>query len=547
MIALGVILFGGDGGHKYNLLFQNASQLVPDNQVLIGGQPVGSVESIELTDDNLAEVKISVEQELHEGTTAVIRATSLSGVANHYVSISPGPNDNPPLDDGATLGLAETTTPADLDQLFNTFPPRVRRGLADFIQGQRRVLRGPRPGRQRGGYKYFGPSLNRTNAFVGELQRRPAPASNDFVVNSGKLSTAVAERGDKLSNAISNASTAFDAIARQNVAFSQHPAPAAAGLPPEQHDLRQPARRPRRPRPAGRNGEAGDQGPRPVPGRTAPGHLRKRCRSSRTCGSPCAGRARPTTPRELLAALPDGPAARREGLPALRRGDRRLPAEPQLRPRLHAGHLQRLRQARPGHRLLRRQRPLRADLLRRPQHLQLQRRRTETDPAEPAVRSASALRRNGQAPLPGRRHPAGRRRLQPVRRTAVRGLRRHLVPVQPRRRATGTMSSERALIALGCSLAAVVARRPDRLRRRRRQAATSSAAIFDNGSFMVKGEQVRVAGANVGEVESVGVTMPGEIDSYENGRPRSDPGQGGDRDEDHRPGLPGLPRRTPAA
>ena len=30
---------------------------------------------------------------------------------------------------------------------------------------------------------------------------------------------------------------------------------------------------------------------------------------------------------------------------------------------------------------------------------------------------------------------------------------------------------------------------------------------------MVKGEQVRVAGANVGEIESVGVTMPGEVDS----------------------------------
>jgi phospholipid/cholesterol/gamma-HCH transport system substrate-binding protein len=43
-------------------------------------------------------------------------------------------------------------------------------------------------------------------------------------------------------------------------------------------------------------------------------------------------------------------------------------------------------------------------------------------------------------------------------------------------------------------------------------------AIFDSGGFMVKGEQVRVAGANVGEIESVGVTLPGEIDSYENGR-----------------------------
>ena len=58
VIALGFAVFGGSGEHKYNLLFQNASQLVPDNQVLIGGQPVGSVESIELTDDNLARVVV---------------------------------------------------------------------------------------------------------------------------------------------------------------------------------------------------------------------------------------------------------------------------------------------------------------------------------------------------------------------------------------------------------------------------------------------------------------------------------------------------------
>ena len=42
---------------------------------------------------------------------------------------------------------------------------------------------------------------------------------------------------------------------------------------------------------------------------------------------------------------------------------------------------------------------------------------------------------------------------------------------------------------------------------------------------MVKGEQVRVAGANVGEVESVGVTLPGEIDSYEHGKPEAVPGK----------------------
>jgi phospholipid/cholesterol/gamma-HCH transport system substrate-binding protein len=46
-------------------------------------------------------------------------------------------------------------------------------------------------------------------------------------------------------------------------------------------------------------------------------------------------------------------------------------------------------------------------------------------------------------------------------------------------------------------------------------------AIFDNGGFMVKGEQVRVAGANVGKIESVGVTLPGEVDSYEGGKERA--------------------------
>jgi phospholipid/cholesterol/gamma-HCH transport system substrate-binding protein len=219
VIVLLVILFSGGGEHKYTLLFQNASQLVPDNQVLIGGQAVGTVESIGLTDDNLAEVKISSEQELHEGTTAVIRATSLSGVANHYVSISPGPNNRPALEEGATLGLSSTTTPADLDQFFNTFPPAVRRGLEKFIQGSSSVYAGRGADANRA-YKYFGPGLNRTNAFVGELNS-DEKLFERFVVATSKLSTAIAGRGQQLTGAISNATNAFHAIANRNVAFDQ--------------------------------------------------------------------------------------------------------------------------------------------------------------------------------------------------------------------------------------------------------------------------------------------------------------------------------------
>jgi phospholipid/cholesterol/gamma-HCH transport system substrate-binding protein len=50
-------------------------------------------------------------------------------------------------------------------------------------------------------------------------------------------------------------------------------------------------------------------------------------------------------------------------------------------------------------------------------------------------------------------------------------------------------------------------------------------AVFDNGGFMVTGEQVRVAGANVGTIESVDVSMPGETVAYRNGEPVAVPGK----------------------
>jgi phospholipid/cholesterol/gamma-HCH transport system substrate-binding protein len=219
VIALAIVLFGGSSGHKYTLVFQNAGQLVPDNQVLIGGSPVGSVESIDLSDENLAEVHVEVSQELHEGSTAVIRATSLSGVANHYVSISPGPNSNPALEDGAELGLASTTTPVDIDQLFNTFPPAVRKGLSNFIKGNAEIYSGQGENANNA-YKYFGPALNRVSAFAGELNADQR-LFEKFILSSSKLSTTVAARGEELSSAISNANTAFNAVASQNVALDQ--------------------------------------------------------------------------------------------------------------------------------------------------------------------------------------------------------------------------------------------------------------------------------------------------------------------------------------
>ena len=214
-----VLLLGGGDDHKYKLLFQTGGQLVKGNQVLIGGSPAGSVDSIELTDDNQAEVSISVDQALHEGTTAVIRATSLSGVANHYISVTPGPDNSPTLKDDATLDGAATTTPVDLDQLFDTFNGPARKSLRQFIQGFSDIYVGKGQQANRT-YKYFAPALNSTDRLLRELDRDEGVFTN-FIVNSSRVFTAVADRSNDLSGLISNSNRALGAIASQNQAFDR--------------------------------------------------------------------------------------------------------------------------------------------------------------------------------------------------------------------------------------------------------------------------------------------------------------------------------------
>ena len=50
-------------------------------------------------------------------------------------------------------------------------------------------------------------------------------------------------------------------------------------------------------------------------------------------------------------------------------------------------------------------------------------------------------------------------------------------------------------------------------------------AVFDNGGFMVHGEQVRIAGANVGTINSVSVSQPGEPVAYRHGKLVAVPGK----------------------
>src|SRR6059058_4327367 len=222
IVVVAVILLKGGGQHTYKLVFENAGQLVKDDDVQVGGRRVGSVRKIELTNDNQAQITIAVDNDfapLHDGTTATIRATSLSGVANRYVALVPGPNSNRKLDDGDTLGTDKTTTPVDLDQLFNTLDPKTRKGLQRVIQGTAAQYDGQGPNVQKAA-KYFSPALSTSTQLVREL-KSDSKTFQDFIVNSSRTVTAIASRQDDLTNLVSNTNTTAKAIGDQNVALAR--------------------------------------------------------------------------------------------------------------------------------------------------------------------------------------------------------------------------------------------------------------------------------------------------------------------------------------
>jgi phospholipid/cholesterol/gamma-HCH transport system substrate-binding protein len=217
-----LLLFRGDGGTEYTLLFQNAGQLVKDDDVQVGGRRVGSVREIELTDDNQAAIKVVVQEPyapLREGTQAVIRLTSLSGIANRYVALTPAPGDAKELPDGATLTAESTTDVVDLDQIFNTLDEQTRGDLTDVIKGFAAQYEGK--GEEAGeSAKYFNPVISASRRLVQQVTEDDA-ALTRFLVNSSRAVTTIGERRDELADLVGNANATAAAIAQEDVALER--------------------------------------------------------------------------------------------------------------------------------------------------------------------------------------------------------------------------------------------------------------------------------------------------------------------------------------
>jgi phospholipid/cholesterol/gamma-HCH transport system substrate-binding protein len=230
VVVVAVLLFRGDGGYTVTAEFINAGQLVKGNQVKAGGVSIGSVKDIDVSQDGHAEVKLGIDDSdykpLRRGTQVMIKQASLSGIANRYVDLKLGPANGDEIPDGGVIGPDQTATAVELDQIFDLFDQRTRTGLQDFFKGSAEMLHGR--GRElRRGIHYLNPALSTGARLFQELTRDDALLER-FLVDSGTLVNALAQRREDLTGVVRNLNGTFGALGSQQDALAE----SVSRLPP---------------------------------------------------------------------------------------------------------------------------------------------------------------------------------------------------------------------------------------------------------------------------------------------------------------------------
>ena len=222
VLAALLLVGGGDGGYAIKARFQNASQLVKGNLVQVSGQPVGKVESIDLTPDGQAEVVMSIDEDyapLRRGTQAIVRQASLSGIANRYVDLSLPGGNAADIPDGGVIEQDATTSAVDLDQLFDTFDDKTRADLQNVFKGSAKQYKG-KGEEMNEALVYLNPSLAASSRLFNELNR-DTPLLEKFIVSSSKLVTDVADRHEDLSGLVDDLATTTTAIGSEQAALAE--------------------------------------------------------------------------------------------------------------------------------------------------------------------------------------------------------------------------------------------------------------------------------------------------------------------------------------
>jgi virulence factor Mce-like protein len=142
-IAIGLALSAASGGassgeYRVDAIFDNASFLIPGQDVKIAGAKAGSVVDVTLTPDHKARIQMQVGKEFapfRSDADCTIQPQSLIG--EKFIQCTPGTPQGAPLratgGEAATVPLANTHSPVDIDLVNATFRAPTNQRLAILL------------------------------------------------------------------------------------------------------------------------------------------------------------------------------------------------------------------------------------------------------------------------------------------------------------------------------------------------------------------------------------------------------------------------------
>ena len=223
-VAVVMLMSGGEDDYRVTAEFENASQLVTGNEVIVGGLSAGSVEKIELGPQGQALITFTVSEDyvpLPAETVATIRQGSLSSVAGRQLQLTlppQGSDSQEVIEDGETMPRSQTVSSVDLDQIFNTLDTETVEDFKRVITGFRDSYTGVEKQANRG-LTFLNPFLSTSRRVFSELNRDTS-AFESLIVDTASLSGLLAERREDLTALVANASGALGAIGAERQALA---------------------------------------------------------------------------------------------------------------------------------------------------------------------------------------------------------------------------------------------------------------------------------------------------------------------------------------
>ncbi len=223
LIAVSVIVLSSASTYQVRAIFQNAGQIVTGDLVEVAGNQIGTVSNIALTPNGQAQLTLQVTNgaftPLRQGTTATVRAVSLSGIANRYVDLRLGPSNRPAIANNGVIPATKTTSAVDLDLLFNTLNGPTRRGLQNVFLGSASQYQGAGHLAQ-AAWAYLNPAVAASSTLFRQINRNTGQFTN-YLVKTSRLVTNVAQRSADLSGLVAHLSTTTGALAAERVPLGQ--------------------------------------------------------------------------------------------------------------------------------------------------------------------------------------------------------------------------------------------------------------------------------------------------------------------------------------